>query len=227
MKKYLICFLVIVLCLSCLMPTAFAETKVSAIQPDGGVPSSGYYYERGPVVIILDPNGNVRDRIFYETVPVYYAPQEQTQQNNTNTTEEKTTDNTEKTPETKEISNELAKQIFDLTNAERKKAGLNELTYNFDLQDAANTRAKECSILFEHTRPTGEDCYSVFNVDYNVAGENLIKADKPIATAENLMKSWMESSGHRANILLPEFTSMAVGIYENNDMIYASQLFVG
>lgn len=225
MKRYFICFLVIILCLSCLIPVAFAETKVSAIQPDGGAIAPSIY-ERGPVIVVFDPNGHIVERI-YDNAPIYYYEPEKTT-NNTEAQAPAEETKTEKTPEVnKEISNELAKQIFELTNAERKKAGLNKLTYNFDLQESADLRAKESATLFDHTRPNGESCYSVFNVDYNVAGENLIKADKPIATAENLMKSWMESEGHRANILLPEFTSIAIGVYEKDDVIYASQLFVG
>ena len=225
MKRYFICFLVIILCLSCLIPVAFAETKVSAIQSDGGVITPSIY-ERGSVIVVFDPNGHIVERI-YDNTPVYYYEPEKTT-NNTEAQAPAEETKTESTPEVnKEISNELAKQIFELTNAERKKAGLNELTYNFDLQESADLRAKESATLFDHTRPNGESCYSVFNVDYNVAGENLIKADKPIATAENLMKSWMESEGHRANILLPEFTSIAIGVYEKDDVIYASQLFVG
>ena len=60
-----------------------------------------------------------------------------------------------------------------------------------------------------------------------MSGENLIQADKEIADAKNLVKTWMESEGHRANILLPEFTSVAIGIYTKDNIIYASQLFVG
>lgn len=146
------------------------------------------------------------------------------------TTEETTTatnNSQEEEIKQQEISNDLAKELFELTNKERVAAGLTELTYNFDLQDPADLRAAESSIKFDHTRPNGDVCYSVFNVDYAVAGENLIQADKPIADAENLMKTWMESEGHRANILLPEFTSVAIGIYTKDDVIYASQLFVG
>lgn len=146
------------------------------------------------------------------------------------TTEETTTatnNSQEEEIKQQEISNDLAKELFELTNKERVAAGLTELTYNFDLQDPADLRAAESSIKFDHTRPNGDVCYSVFNVDYAVAGENLIQADKPIADAENLMKTWMESEGHRANILLPEFTSVAIGIYTKDDVVYASQLFVG
>ena len=47
-------------------------------------------------------------------------------------------------------------------------------------------------------------------------------ADKEIATAENLVEAWMNSEGHRANILLKDFTGMAIGIYEKDSVVYAA-----
>ena len=124
------------------------------------------------------------------------------------------------------VSN-LAQQIFDLTNAERTSRGLNALSYSYDLQEAANTRAREASVKFSHTRPNGQSCHDIVTKDYNVTGENLIMADKPIATAENLVAEWMSSEGHRYNILLPEFTELAVGVYESGGVVYACQIFLG
>lgn len=122
----------------------------------------------------------------------------------------------------------LMEQIFWLINSEREKEGLNDLNYNFDLQSAADLRAKECAQLFSHTRPNGKYCDSVVEeFDYYITGENLIKADKPIATAAVLVDTWMNSPSHHANIVLPEFTSTAIGIYEENNVIYVAQIFMG
>ena len=60
-------------------------------------------------------------------------------------------------------------------------------------------------------------------VDFLKKEENIVIS---LATAENLVKTWMESEGHKANILLPEFTSTAIGVY-GEDVIYVAQLFVG
>jgi len=121
----------------------------------------------------------------------------------------------------------LGKQIFDLTNKERTEQGLKELSYAYDLQGAADTRAKEASTLFSHTRPDGTSCHDIVTKDYYVTGENLIMADKPIATAENLVAEWMNSEGHRHNILLGEYTELAVGVYEKDGVVYACQIFIG
>ena len=122
----------------------------------------------------------------------------------------------------------LATEIFKLTNAARQDNGLSELTYNSDLQEAANIRAKEASEMFSHTRPDGSSCHSVVeDFDYYVAGENLILAEKHIASAKRMMEEWMNSEGHRHNILLKDFTSMAVGVYEKDGYVFAAQIFIG
>lgn len=122
----------------------------------------------------------------------------------------------------------LAQELFDLTNKVRADAGLNTLTYAHDLQEAADTRAYEISVKFSHTRPDGTSCHSIVEpFDYYVTGENLMKADEPLAIPEVMMSEWMTSEGHRDNILLPEFTKLAIGICEKKGVVYAAQIFLG
>lgn len=122
----------------------------------------------------------------------------------------------------------LAKELFDLTNQVRADEGLNQLDYAYELQEAADARAYECSVQFSHTRPNGKSCHSVVDAyDYYVTGENLLRADAPLAVPEVMMSEWMMSEGHRANILLPEFTRLAIGIYEKKGVVYAVQIFLG
>ena len=125
------------------------------------------------------------------------------------------------------VSDTLPIDIFLLTNEEREKEGVGKLVYNSDLQEAADLRAKECASVFSHTRPDGTSCFTAIGVDYEVAGENLIMADGPLANAKTMMNTWMNSEGHRANILLPEFKEMAVGIFLSDDTVYAVQIFIG
>ena len=97
-----------------------------------------------------------------------------------------------------------------------------------ELQNAADIRARECAEQFSHTRPDGTSCFTVVEeIDYGVVGENLIKADNPIATAKALVNSWMNSEGHRANILNADFTETAIGIYINDGVTYGAQIFMG
>ena len=101
------------------------------------------------------------------------------------------------------------------------------MSYNADLQAAANTRAKESAVQFNHVRPDGSEAYTVVTVDYNITGENLIQAENSIATADTLMETWKNSGTHRMNLLHPSYTSMAVGIYQENGMTFVSQVFIG
>ena len=89
----------------------------------------------------------------------------------------------------------LAAELFDMTNDIRMSAGLGVLTYAYELQEQADTRAYECSVQFSHTRPDGSSCHDIVTKDYYVTGENLILVDKPIASAENIMARWMLSKG--------------------------------
>ena len=121
----------------------------------------------------------------------------------------------------------LAESIFLLTNQEREARGVKKLGYAYDLQDAADTRAREASMQFSHTRPNGQSCHEIITKDCFVTGENLIMADKAVASAENMVAEWMNSEGHRYNILLKDFRELAVGVYEANGVVYVCQLFCG
>lgn len=122
----------------------------------------------------------------------------------------------------------MQRAIFRLTNTVRTERGLSELAYSYRLQDAADLRARECAESFSHTRPDGSSCHSVVEeYDYRVTGENLIMADEEIALPEVMMSKWMLSEGHRSNILLPQFTELAVGVYEKDGVVYAVQIFMG
>ena len=118
--------------------------------------------------------------------------------------------------------------IFALMNARRTENGLPELSYSDALQAAANLRAQECAELFSHTRPDGTVCFTAFSVSYMAAGENIAMRSGAIASAEGFMEGWMNSQGHRENILSTSFTAAAVGVYYAPDgAVYATQLFVG
>lgn len=120
------------------------------------------------------------------------------------------------------------KEVVALVNAERAKEGLSPLTIDTNVQAAAMVRAQECEQLFSHTRPDGSSFATALkeqNVSYRRAGENIAWGQK---TPEAVMKAWMNSSGHRANIMNPNFTTIGVGYYVNaNGTPYWCQLFTG
>ena len=119
--------------------------------------------------------------------------------------------------------------VVNLTNAERRNAGVRALGVDNELMAAAAQRAREMERRFDHFRPDGRSFESVLP-EYRVKphnwwGENILynMSDKP-ADAVNW---WMNSSGHRANILKKEYTHIGVCVYRSGGKTYVVQLFVG
>ena len=108
-----------------------------------------------------------------------------------------------------------AQAVLDLVNAERRKAGVPALTLSDKLTNIAYTKAKDMADknYFSHQSPTyGSpfDMLKQFGVSYSYAGENIAAGQK---SAEEVMNSWMNSSGHRQNILNKNYTQLGVGFY--------------
>ena len=125
--------------------------------------------------------------------------------------------------------NEKIKQeILQLVNQERKAIGLSPLSSgNAKLTSAAQKRAGEQVIVFSHTRPDGSKWSTVLSengIKYTTAGENVAYGQK---SAKEVMTAWMNSSGHRANILNADFSEIGIGVYYKNGTYYWSQLFIG
>lgn len=120
----------------------------------------------------------------------------------------------------------MAKEVFRLTNIERTKAGVAPLTYSEEIQEAAMLRAKEISTYFSHTRPNGTLCDTVFS-EFNIgcfSGENITGGG--VFTAEEAVTAWMNSSGHKENMLYDGHLYMGVGFYQASDgMCYWVQNF--
>lgn len=108
-----------------------------------------------------------------------------------------------------------ANEVLKLINQERAKAGLKALTTTTSLQNAANKRALETVTSFSHTRPDGRSFSTVFadyGISYRAAGENIAEGQR---TPSEVMNAWMNSPGHRANILGSQFGKVGVGVYKS------------
>lgn len=119
----------------------------------------------------------------------------------------------------------FAWDVLELVNEERQKRHLEPLRLAQDLNDAAMIRAEECVRYFSHTRPDGSSFHTVMRNPYQMAGENL-SAGRP--TAKATVDAWMDSPGHRENILNPDYRELGVGyIYAGNSRYhhYWVQLF--
>ena len=110
-------------------------------------------------------------------------------------------------------------KVLDIVNKERAANGLSPLKMDKGLLDTAMYRAAETSLYFDHVRPNGDMCYSA---NRKMHGENIAAGQ---TDAENVMKSWMNSSGHKANILYSSYTSVGIGCVEVNGTKYWVQCF--
>lgn len=116
-------------------------------------------------------------------------------------------------------------QVIDLVNKERKAAGLSSLTTTSKLESAAMHRAKETVEIFSHTRPDGTSFYTVlgeYGITYNACGENIAWGQR---TPEAVMNAWMNSDGHRKNIMSSNFNKIGIGYYVVNNTPYWVQIF--
>ena len=116
-------------------------------------------------------------------------------------------------------------QVVALVNAERAKYNLPALQMSSELNRAALTRAKESAVSFSHTRPNGSSFSTVLTengITYRGSGENLAWGQ---SSPEAVVRAWMNSEGHRANILNSRYTTIGVGYYLNGSTPYWSQLF--
>ena len=97
--------------------------------------------------------------------------------------------------------------VIELVNKERIAAGLPALKVSNDLCKAASIRAEEISKEFSHVRPDGSLCFTVSPI---MSAENIAKGQR---TTQAVVSAWMNSDGHKKNILTKQFTITGVGCY--------------
>lgn len=125
-----------------------------------------------------------------------------------------------------ESNSSFVSQVVSLVNEERAKAGLSALTVDSRAAAAAEVRAREIVTSFSHTRPDGSSFSTALTqsgASFRGAGENIAYGQR---TPQEVMNGWMNSQGHRANILNADFTSIGVGYYESAGVGYWTQLFI-
>jgi len=124
----------------------------------------------------------------------------------------------------------LAKEVVTLVNQERAKLGLAPLTDNWQLARVARYKSEDMrdKNYFSHTSPTYGSPFDMmknFGIKYMAAGENIAMGQQ---TSALVMKSWMNSPGHKSNILSKSFTEIGVGVAKNKSgTIYWTQQFIG
>lgn len=118
-------------------------------------------------------------------------------------------------------------KVVDLTNQERAKNGLAALKVDLTLSKMAHEKSRDMSAngYFSHTSPTyGSpfDMMKQYGITYSYAGENIAMGQR---TPEEVVNAWMNSEGHRKNILSPNFTHIGVGYVSQGN--YWTQEFIG
>jgi uncharacterized YkwD family protein/spore coat assembly protein SafA len=118
-------------------------------------------------------------------------------------------------------------EVIRLVNEIRAENGLPALTYNWELSRVARYKSQDMkdNRYFSHTSPVYGSPFEMmrsFGISYRSAGENIARG---YATPQAVVNGWMNSSGHRANILNASFTQIGVGyVAEGN---YWTQMFIG
>ena len=119
------------------------------------------------------------------------------------------------------------KEVIRLVNEARAKNGLSALTENWELSRVARYKSQDMkdNNYFSHTSPTYGSPFNMmknFGISYKSAAENIAKGQQ---TPQAVVNAWLNSSGHRANIMNPSFTQIGVGYVKSGN--YWTQMFIG
>lgn len=132
----------------------------------------------------------------------------------------------EKPAEQGELS-QFEQEVIELTNVERSNHGLAPLEADVELSNVARDKSKDMQSrnYFDHTSPTYGSPFDMmrsYGISYQAAGENIARGQQ---TPEEVVNAWMNSQGHRENILNGDFTHIGVGFVEQGN--YWTQMFIG
>ena len=122
---------------------------------------------------------------------------------------------------------EFEREVIRLVNVERAKNGLKPLTENWELSRVARYKSQDMvdNRYFSHTSPTYGSPFQMiraFGLSFRTAGENIAYGQR---TPQAVVNAWMNSSGHRANILNASYTQIGVGYVTSGN--YWTQMFIG
>lgn len=120
-------------------------------------------------------------------------------------------------------------EVVRLVNVQRTKAGLQPLTQNWELSRVARYKSQDMidKGYFSHTSPTYGSPFKMmesFGIRFSAAGENIAMGQQ---SPSEVMNAWMNSPGHRNNIMSPSFTQIGVGLAKDkNGRMYWTQMFI-
>jgi uncharacterized YkwD family protein len=158
--------------------------------------------------------------------PTAPAPEQPVQPKPTAPVQEQPTKPSEGTSTSSQVS-AYEQQVVDLTNQERAKQGLPALKLDTELSKVAKEKSLDMknNRYFSHTSPnygSPFDMMKQFGISYRAAGENIAMGQR---SPEEVVNAWMNSEGHRKNILSSSFTHIGVGHVADGN--YWTQMFIG
>lgn len=172
---------------------------------------------------VIQTNGDYIGMVSSKYVKLIYPKSNNLNNQNTNNTKNNTTTNNGSSLTANE------KEVFDLINAKRTAAGLSALKVDAELQNVARAKAEDMvkNNYFSHTSPTyGSpfDMMKSFGVSYKTAGENIAGN----SSNTGAVNAWMNSEGHKANILNSSFNYTGVAVVKSSKYgkIFV-QMFIG
>ncbi|MGE7863385.1 CAP domain-containing protein [Bacillus mobilis] len=209
---------------------SFAQWQQGNFQPNCYIPGQ----QPTENVVTEQPTAKPETQKPAEQKPVEQKPAEEVQKpeaqkpaenNNTQKPAEQKPAEQKPAEEAKSLS-EFEQRVVELTNAERTKQGLPALQIDTELSKVARIKSEDMqkNNYFDHNSPTyGSpfDMMKKFGISYKSAGENIAQGQR---TPEEVVQAWMNSAGHRANILNNGFTHIGVGYVESGN--YWTQQFI-
>ncbi|PDZ07729.1 serine protease [Bacillus cereus] len=209
---------------------SFAQWQQGNFQPNCYIPGQ----QPTENVVTEQPTAKPETQKPAEQKPVEQKPAEEVQKpeaqkpaenNNTQKPAEQKPAEQKPAEEAKSLS-QFEQRVVELTNAERTKQGLPALQIDTELSKVARIKSEDMqkNNYFDHNSPTyGSpfDMMKKFGISYKSAGENIAQGQR---TPEEVVQAWMNSAGHRANILNNGFTHIGVGYVESGN--YWTQQFI-
>ena len=200
-------------------------TKKPVITTQGPIATTKEQTTKRPIFTTKEQTTEATTKTQTTRAPIF-TTKEQTTRAPIVTTKEQTTEATT----VSNISNNgsFASQVLSLVNNARAKEGLKPLTLNSNLSSVAQKKAQDMQSnnYFSHTSPTYGSPFDMMRsagIRYGTAGENIAKGQ---VSAQQVFTDWMNSPGHRANILNPNYTQMGLGVTTNGQKLW-SQMFIG
>ncbi|MED4531067.1 CAP domain-containing protein [Metabacillus fastidiosus] len=180
------------------------------------------------VTINPEQNGSLtRDELVVQNDRPNVVPEQQQQERNGTSNVVPQQQQQENNPGTTANISQTAQKVIELTNAERRKNGLPDLKGDPSLSSVAQKKSEdmEKNHYFSHTSPTYGSPFDMmrnFGITYKTAGENIAQGQR---SAEQVVQAWMNSEGHRKNILSRDFTHIGIGYEQSGN--HWTQMFIG